>query len=244
MSIFNRLFTMGKAETHAVLDKLEDPIKMAEQGVRELRKDLNASLESLAQVKAQAIRTKREAAREKEIAADYEQKAMMLLRKAQEGNIDMAEAERLAQESLSRKEAAVERAASLSREIENFDKMTGQVENNIQKLKQQIGKWDNELKTLKARAQVGKATRKMNQQLAKVDSTGTIAMLEKMRDKVQQEESLAEAYGEMAQVDRSIDDEISSALASGSSPSTSGSLAALKAKMGLITDQTAPAGGT
>ena len=110
MSIFNRLFTMGQAETHAVLDKLEDPIKMAEQGVRDLRKDLSASLESLAQVKSQAIRTKKEAAREKEIAADYEQKAMMLLRKAQEGNIDMAEAERLAQESLSRKEAAVERA--------------------------------------------------------------------------------------------------------------------------------------
>ena len=33
---------------HSVMDKLEDPIKMTEQGIRDLKKDLQASMESLA----------------------------------------------------------------------------------------------------------------------------------------------------------------------------------------------------
>ncbi len=32
MNILKRLFSIGKAETHSAIDKLEDPIKMTEQG--------------------------------------------------------------------------------------------------------------------------------------------------------------------------------------------------------------------
>jgi phage shock protein A len=41
MGIFSRLFNVGKAEAHAAIDKLEDPIKMTEQGIRDLKKDLD-----------------------------------------------------------------------------------------------------------------------------------------------------------------------------------------------------------
>ena len=50
--IFNRLFKAGEAEAHSLVDKLEDPIKMSEQAVRDLRKDLQESLKSLAEVKS------------------------------------------------------------------------------------------------------------------------------------------------------------------------------------------------
>ena len=56
MGIFNRIFNVGKAEAHAMVDKLEDPIKMTEQGIRDLKKDLDSSLQALAEVKAMAIR--------------------------------------------------------------------------------------------------------------------------------------------------------------------------------------------
>ena len=54
--IFQRLFKTGQAEAHALVDKLEDPIKISEQAVRDLKKDLADSLKSLAEVKALAIR--------------------------------------------------------------------------------------------------------------------------------------------------------------------------------------------
>ena len=34
MNIFKRIFRIGQAEIHAVVDKMEDPIKMTEQGIR------------------------------------------------------------------------------------------------------------------------------------------------------------------------------------------------------------------
>ncbi len=233
MSILKRVFTWGKSEAHSALDSLEDPIKMAEQGIRDLRKDLSESMEGLARVKAQGIRTKRDIERQKEIAVEYEQKAMLLLSKSQDGSLDSGQADRLAGESLAKRDAAIKRVSVLSKDAENFDRLTGNLETNVQALKHQISKWQGELQTLKARAQVGQATRKLNEQLAKVDSSGTLSMLERMRDKVQEEESLAEAYGEMAQVERSVDDEIDKVLAGSIGLSQSQSLAELKSRMGV-----------
>jgi len=39
MNIFKRLFRIGSAEANSLVDKLEDPIKMTEQGIRELKED-------------------------------------------------------------------------------------------------------------------------------------------------------------------------------------------------------------
>lgn len=91
MSLFKRLFRVSQAEAHALVDKFEDPIKMTEQGIRDLKKDLQASMTSLAEVKAIAIRTRREADNNKKLAADYERKAMMLLQKMQNGEMDQAD---------------------------------------------------------------------------------------------------------------------------------------------------------
>ena len=231
MSLFKRLFTYSKSEAHAALDKLEDPTKMAEQGIRDLRKDLGDSLQGLAQVKAQAIRAKRELQQQKEVATDYEQKAVLLLGRAQTGHLEPAEADRLASEALQRREQAVQRASEIGREVERFDAMTAKLETGIQSLKSQIGKWENELHTLKARAQVGRATRKINEQLARVDSGGTIAMLERMRDRTQEEEALAEAYGDIAQVGSNIDQDIEAALGGAQPVEGSAALLELKARL-------------
>ena len=98
MSFFSRIFRIGQAEAHSVIDKFEDPIKMTEQGIRDLKKDLQGAMTSLAEVKAIAIRTRRDADNKKKLAADYERKAMLLLQKAQGGTLDMSDAERLATE--------------------------------------------------------------------------------------------------------------------------------------------------
>ena len=59
LGMFKRFFKVAQSEAHAALDKIEDPIKMAEQGIRDLKKDLNNSLKNLAEVKAMTIRLKR-----------------------------------------------------------------------------------------------------------------------------------------------------------------------------------------
>ncbi|MBW1709819.1 MAG: PspA/IM30 family protein [Deltaproteobacteria bacterium] len=234
MSIFNRLFKVGQAEAHAALDKFENPIKMTEQGIRDLKKDLQNAMTSLAEVKAIALRTRREAENHKKRVADYERKAMMLLQKMQNGELDQAEAERLATEALNAKEQASQEAIKTAQEADRHEQMASQLQVNVNKIKSTITTYENDLVTLKARAKTATATKKINQQIASMDSSGTIAMLEKMKQKVEEDESLAEAYGEMAAIDRSVDDEINVALESGGKPVTpSVHLLELKEKMGI-----------
>ena len=75
--IFQRLFKTGQAEAHALVDKFEDPIKMSEQAVRDLKKDLQESLRALAEVKSISIRMNKEAEDSKRLTEDYEQKRFM-----------------------------------------------------------------------------------------------------------------------------------------------------------------------
>lgn len=230
MGIINRLFTIGKAEAHSAIDKLEDPIKITEQGIRDLKKDLDKSLQALAEVKALAIRSKKELNDSKAAAQNYEQKAILLIKKAEKGEIEVAEADRLATEALARKEEALSSAARSQEEVNKFDTNIAQLDANIKKLKSNISRYENELRTLKARTRVAQSTAKINKQLSGIDSSGTASMLERMKEKVDQQEAMAEAYGDIASSDKSIDDEIDNALG-GTNAKAASSLEELKAKL-------------
>lgn len=232
-SIFQRLFKFGQSEAHSVIDQFEDPIKMTEQGIRDLKRDLQSSMTSLAEVKAIAIRMRKDADDNKRMAAEYERKAMLLLQKMQKGEVVQSEAERLASEALRRKEECAEKATQTTKNWETQDTMASQLQGKIEKLKSTVSKYENDLITLRARAKTAASTKKINQQLSKIDSSGTIAMLEKMRDKVEEDESLAQAYGSLADADQTVEDEIENALSSNTTPSTNDALAEMKAKMGI-----------
>jgi phage shock protein A len=237
MNIFRRLFRIGSAEANSLVDKLEDPIKMTEQGIRDLKSDLTKALEALAEVKALAIRARNDANADTEKAKDYEKKAILLLKRAEKGEISPEEADRLASECLVQKEALMANATTNRNNQEKFEANVAKLDGNIKTLKSNIKKYEVELKTLKARAKVSKATKNINKQLADIDSTSTVSMLERMKDKVAQEEALAESYADIASENTSVDQEIDKALDSGSAEvKAADSLAALKSKLGMSGD--------
>lgn len=234
MGIFKRLFNIGEAEANSAVDKLEDPIKMTEQGIRDLKKDLDKSLHALAEVKAMAIRSKNDVESHKNKAKDYESKAMLLLKRGQKGDIEASEADRLASEALLKKEEAQGQMTRSKEEHDRFEKNVSQLDVNVKKIRSTISSFENELKTLKARVKVSTATKNLNKQMAQIDSSSTVSMLERMKDKVAQEEALAESYGDIANESRSLDDEIEKALEGGTAEAkASDDLAAMKAKLGM-----------
>ncbi len=83
MQFLKRLFKIGQSEAHSAMDKLEDPIKLTEQGIRDMKSDLDKSLRALAEVKAMAIRARNDIETYSENATDYEGKAMLLLQRAE-----------------------------------------------------------------------------------------------------------------------------------------------------------------
>ena len=230
-----RLFRIGKAEANAALDTLENPIKMTKQGIRDLKEDLDSSLKSLAEVKATAIRTKREANSLRETANDYKKKAKALLQMGADGRKPEAEANRLATEAMARREETLKTYQVAAQNQAKYDGMVSKMEAKIRQLKSQVAKWENELKTLEARDKVSKATGKLNKQLANIDSSSTLNMLEKMKEKVEEQEALSDAYGEMADTSKTIDDEIDNAL-NDTTLTGASALDDLKREMGLIED--------
>ncbi len=230
MGFFNRLFKIGQAEANALADKLEDPIKMTEQGIRDMKEKLSESIKALAEVKALAIRAKNDANKYRNKMNEYENKAIALLKRAEKGAIDPAEADRLASAALREKEQAAQRLKTALQTQKTYDIQVAKLDSVIDRLRANISKWENEAKTLKARAKVSKAAKTVNKQLADIDADSTVAMLERMKDKVEQDEALAESYADIAFENQSVDEEIDSVLEE-TAGSESEALAALKAKL-------------
>lgn len=233
MNIFKRLFRIGQAEIHSVVDKMEDPIRMTEQGIREMKGDLDKALEALAQVRAMAIRTKNDKEKHITNAKEYENKAILLLSKAQKGELGMEQAERLAKEALALKDGNLKEAEVLEEQQATHETAATDLHKNVEVLRFNITKWENELKTLKSRIRVSKATKEVNKQMAQIDSNSTISMLERMKQKVEEEEALAQAYGEIASKSSSINDEIDNAIGTNSGK-VNDELDEIKRKLGLL----------
>lgn len=212
MNIFKRIFRIGQAEIHSVVEKMEEPIKMTEQGIREMREDLNQALEAYAKVKAMAIRTQNSVKSKTKEAEEYENKALLLLEKASRNEITVSQAESLAKEALIIKNRLLEEIAELEYQVTVHEKSAEEIFKNTEVLKFNINKWENELTTLKARVRVANATKMVNKQMAKIDSNSTVSMLERMKNKVEEDEALAQAYGYMANNTKTVDDEINETL--------------------------------
>ena len=234
-SLIQRFFKFIQSNAHALLSRFEDPVKLAEQSVRDLKQNYDESLRGLAEVKAIIITTKRNIEDKKQIAADYERKALVLLQNAQNGKLSQEEADRLASEALNKKNNAIKEITKLAADLQNYEGMSQKMETKIADLKTQISHWESELTTMKARYKVAKSTKKINQQLSLIGSESTTAMLEDMKTKIQEEEALASAYDEMTYLESDIDKEINNAIGTTYSPDVQSALAELKTKM--LTDK-------
>ncbi len=230
MGIFQRLFRWGKSEVNDAMDSLEDPVKMTAEGIRELEGKLEQSMKSLAEVKASAISAKNALEKAKQETVDYENKAMMFLKAAETGKMSQEEADKLATQCLEKKSQKTQELPVLEANYRKYQGAADKLQDAVKTLKTNIDKWKSEAKMLKARSKVAEATANLNKQLSGIDSSDTIAMLEKMKEKVDQQEALADSYLEIAQDSNERD--IDSALkAIGGSVQASSDLAALKAKM-------------
>lgn len=208
MNIFKRLYALGQAEINSALENFEDPIKLTEDGIAEMKEQLAKSVEALAQLKALSIRKKNETETEEQAAKDYYAKAILLIQKAEKGEIEVPEADRLAKEALKKQSISLEKTESLKTETEKLQEDCEKMQTHINHLKANISKWENELRTLEARVQVSEATKDINRKMTQIDSSSAVSMLEKLKERVVQQEAMAEAYCEISKSGKTVDEEI------------------------------------
>lgn len=241
---FKRLLNVGKAKAHAKLDKVQDPVALTEQAIKDLKQDLAESMKSLAEMKALAIRTKRDVQQAHRAADQYEQRAMQFIAKAEQGDITMDEADRYALKALAQKDQILRVSSANEQNLQAYENMIRKLEIDIQKIRTQINTWEGELKTLKVRSRLSETSRRLNERMSSIGNSSMSTMLEDMKMKVEEQEALAQSYEDVASLKDGVDDEVEKVLGKNAValdlPSPKDALAQLKAKMKALpktTDQ-------
>lgn len=232
MNIFKRLLRIGQAEINSIIENMEDPIATTEQGICEMKEDLGYALELLAQAKAAVIRTNNEKVKKEDSAHDYENKAVLLLTKAHNKEIEMAQAERLAKEALALKDSLLVESAALKYQQVVNEAKVAEIQKDVETLRFNITKWENELKTLKSKVRINQAMKEVNRQMSQIDNNSTIDLLVKMKEKVEEEEVVAQVYRDMKEK-VSVDDQINNIIKQDKEQKIENDLEEIKRKLGI-----------
>lgn len=227
MSIFDRLFRISKAEANAAIDKLEDPSKMADQILRELRTNYQQAIQGEAEIKALALQHRASELQYRNSAADWEKKANDLLDRIETKQLDEAKGNELAAKAAEAHVTAENEAAQFAAMAEKEESAVAVMDLKIKQIKDQIADTESRAQLIRSRAKTAEVSEKISKTLSNVDTDGLKATLDRMDQKASAQEFRAAAYAQLDDATMSTEQEINKALGAGS---TSNALEAIKAK--------------
>ena len=227
MSIFDRLFRIGKAEANAAVDKIEDPAKMAAQILRELRENYQQAIQGEAEIKALALQHRASELQNRNSAADWEKKTNDLLDRIESKQLDEAKGTELAAKAADAHQAALNQANEFAKMAEKEESAVAVMDLKIKQIKDQIAETESRAQLINSRAKTAEVSEKINKTLSSVDTDGLMATLNRMDEKASAQEFRAAAYAQLEDSTLSTEQEINKALGTGSSSSA---LEAIKAK--------------
>ncbi|MCO6466890.1 MAG: PspA/IM30 family protein [Bradyrhizobiaceae bacterium] len=221
MGIFNRISDIFKSNVNDALDKAEDPEKMLKQMVLEMEESVNKATLAVANAIANEKSLQRKLQKQKELAGDWQQKAMQAL---QAGREDLAK-------------AALEKKAIAEKNIADLEPIHTQAAATSVNMRQQLDALKNKLEearsrqsTLIARSQAAKAQKQIAQSFSGVGSDA-FSKFDKYEGKIEKLESEAEAFEQLAGENTSLEQEFKQL---STSTTVDAELLALKQQMGLL----------
>jgi phage shock protein A len=211
MGFIKRLFNIGASEANSALDKLEDPVKLTEQAIRDMKGKMQTVITAQATSKAQLNKLKGRKAGFEETQKEFMKKANSIQDKIEKGGDKEALTTAL-KACLNKVQNAKDSSASLDSNIAKIKTGADKITKTVKDLKDTISEAETSLITLKARAESAKATKDINKQMSDVDVDGFQSTLQRMKDKVDSDEAESDAYAEINDENKSEEDIINDAL--------------------------------
>lgn len=234
MGLFSRLGTLIRSNINELINKAEDPEKMLNQVLVDMKQQLVEAKKQVAVAIADEKRLKKQYEQESAKAEEWERKAMLAV-KAGDDN--------LARAALQRKADHEQVATSLKQQWDAQKESVEQLKQALRSLDEKIEEAKRKRNILVSRQKRAEAQRTINETLSSINSTSAFDTFERMSDRVTQLEAEAEATAELggALPEASLDSQFKALEAS----SVDDQLDALKKQMALqAADQKAIEGET
>jgi len=222
MSIFQRLFRIGKANVNAAIDKIEDPVKVIDQVLRELDDDIEKVTAAVTTQMAVEKRFARELQEAEDVIKRRDAQARQAL---QSGNDD------LAREALADKQRHVEKRDAVKLSYDKAAATSAKLRSQLDDMKAKVTDMKNQRSTLIAQAEAAKAQKQINQTMAGVGSNNLTSTFDRMEEKIKQMHDEADAAYELANADKSLDEKFEEAFKDTKKGAVEDELAALKAEL-------------
>jgi phage shock protein A len=197
MGIFSRIADVFKANVNDMVDKAEDPEKMLKQMVIEMEESVNKATLAVGNAIANEKALERKMTKAHNDVQEWHNKAVQAVNA---GRDDLAK-------------AALERKAISERNIADLQPTYQTAKETSLKMRQQLDQLKSKLEearmrqgTLIARSQAAKAQKQIAQAFSGVGSDA-FSKFDRFETKVEQLESQAEAFGQLAGENTQLDDE-------------------------------------
>ncbi|WP_027480484.1 PspA/IM30 family protein [Deinococcus pimensis] len=217
MTILDRLSRLLRANVNDMISKAEDPQKIIEQALRDMRDAYQQARAEVADAMAQSAKLERETNTNRKLADEYGSKAAEALRGGSED---------LAREALRRKKNHEDLATGFQDQFQRQQATVDELKTQLRALEAKIDEMEAKKELLQARAQTARASQTL-ERVSGFDKSGSaMDAFEEMERKVAQQEDRAQAMGQLreegdldAQLrnlgrDREIDDELAKLKAS------------------------------
>ncbi|KAL0038022.1 hypothetical protein WJX79_009815 [Trebouxia sp. C0005] len=173
---------------------LEDPRKMLDQAVSEMREDLVKMRQASAEVMSTQKMLESKYSQAQASADQWYRRAQLALDKGEE---------ELARDALRRKKSFSDNAAMLKKQLDQHTRASGQLMTNIRMMENKVAEAMSKKETLKARALTAETTKQLNESITsmvsglKSSTSGSLAAFERMEQKVVAMEAEADAVGQL-----------------------------------------------
>ena len=231
MSIFSKLSTLFKSNINDLIARAENPEKMLNQIILDMRDQLVAAKRDVAVAIADERRLRAQVEDEVKQAADWQKRAVL----AVQGNRDD-----LAKQALLRQQEHAERATSLRTTWESQATETEKLKTSLKALNDRIEEARRKRNLLIAKQKRAQAQKRIHETMSGLSDTSAFDAFNRMAERIEEEERRTIAVAEVSEA--LSGDTLEKQFASlESGDQAEGRLLALKREMGLLPPST---GGT
>src|SRR6185369_4113081 len=179
MGIFDRLSTMLRSNINDLISKAENPEKMLNQLVLDMRSQLAKAKQQVAAAIADEKRLQAQAEQEKKLAEDWEKRAVLAV---QEGRDD------LAKQALLRYNEHVQNAVQLHDTWVKHREETDKLKNSLRALNDKIEEAKRKKNILIARQKRAEAHKRIQETMGSISDKSAFETFERMAEQIEHEE--------------------------------------------------------